>query len=279
MTVTGRAGSAGRRAANSTPMEALARLGFVARGAIYVLVGVIALQIAFGSGGQADRGGAVARIADQSFGTAVLWVLAVGFAGLALWRLSEVAFGPTGGSSDGVVGRLKSAGRAVLYGFFCVTLLRFLLGDSEQATKNSNDQSQTWTARVMGHTGGRWLVGAAGLVLVGVGAYLAWQAWQQKFRKHLDLAGASSTTRTGVTNLGRYGGVARGTVAMVAGVFLVVAAVRFRPEEAEGVDGTLRTLAQSPLGPVLLVLVALGLVAFGLYSWCEARWRKVERGA
>jgi len=89
VSVTGRAGAAGRRAANSKPLELAARVGFLARGAMYMLIGIIALQIAVGHGGQADRGGALGQIASKSYGAFVLWLLVVGFAGIALWRFSE----------------------------------------------------------------------------------------------------------------------------------------------------------------------------------------------
>ncbi len=275
MRVTTRAETVGRRAADSRPMEVAARLGFVARGAIYILVGVIALQIAAGRGGQADRGGALAQIAARSYGTVVLWVLAVGFGGMALWRLSEAAFGATGPDGHKAGQRLKSLARGVLYTAFCVSTVAFVIGASSRATANSNKQSRTLTARVMTHTGGRLLVGLAGIVIIGVGLYLAYRAWKKKFLRRMDLAGTRPSTRAAVEKLGVFGGIARGAVAVLAGVFLLVAAIRFQPSKAEGIDGTLRAFAHTPLGPYLLVLVALGLVAFGLFSWCEARWRRV----
>jgi len=275
MRVTTRAETVGRRAADSRPMEVAARLGFVARGAIYILVGVIALQIAAGRGGQADRGGALAQIAARSYGTVVLWLLAVGFGGMALWRLSEAAFGATGPDGHKAGQRLKSLARGVLYTAFCVSTVAFVIGASSRATANSNKQSRTLTARVMTHTGGRLLVGLAGIVIIGVGLYLAYRAWKKKFLRRMDLAGTRPSTRAAVEKLGVFGGIARGAVAVLAGVFLLVAAIRFQPSKAEGIDGTLRAFAHTPLGPYLLVLVALGLVAFGLFSWCEARWRRV----
>lgn len=275
MTVTDRARTTAREAADSGPMEAAARFGLVARGAMYAIVGVIAVQVAFGDGGQADKGGAVAQLASHSYGSAVLWLLAVGVAGLTLWRLSEAVFGAAGADGRTWTTRLKSLGRAALYGFFCVSLILFLLGSSDRATRDTDSQSQTLTARVMQHTGGRLLIGLAGLVGLGIAAYLVHKAVAKKFLKHLNLGTASPRTRTAVTWLGRYGGSARGVIAGGIGVFLLVAAIRFDPSKAEGVDGTLHSLAAAPAGPVLLVLVAIGLVAFGAYSCCEARWRRV----
>jgi hypothetical protein len=278
MSPTGRARSVGRRAANSTALEAVARLGFFARGLIYLLIGVIAVQIARGHGGkadQADRGGALKQIAAERFGTVLLWVLVIGFAGLALWRLSEAAFGAhtPGGHKPGE--RLMSLARAVLYGFFFVGTLKLVLGDSASATANGNRQSKDLTAQVMAHPGGRTAVGVVGVVVVIIGVMLVKESWSKDFLKRMSFTGAPAGARAMVTRLGVGGGVARGVVTMLAGVFLTVAAISFKPSQAEGIDGTLRSFAHTPLGPLLLVVVALGLIAFGLFSWCEARWRHV----
>jgi len=272
MSVTGEARAAGRQAANSRAMEVVARIGFVARGAIDLLIGIIALQIAFGHGGQADRGGAISQIADKSGGTIALWVLVIGFGGLSLWRFSEAAFGAVGPDGHEAGERLKSLARGILYAFFCITTLKFVLGSSSSATANGNSQSEELTARVMSHSGGRLLVGLVGVVIVVIGVMLAREGWTKEFLKRMNLSGR---TRSVVEKLGVFGGIARGAVAVMAGVFLIVAAVRFSPSKAEGIDGSLRAFAHTPLGPVLLIVVALGMVAFGLFSWCEARWRRV----
>jgi Domain of Unknown Function (DUF1206) len=275
MSVTRQARTAGRRAANSRTLEAAARAGFVARGAIYLLIGIIALQIGLGHGGQADRGGAIGQIATKSYGTLVLWLLVVGFAGLALWRFSEAAFGAVGPDGHKTSERLKSLARGILYSFFCISTLQLVTGASSSATANGNNQSQGVTARVMTHSGGRLLIGLVGVVVLVIGVLLAREGWTKAFLKRMNLGGAPAGTRTLVEKLGVVGGVARGAVTAMAGVFLVVAAARFSPSKAEGIDGSLRAFAHTPLGPYLLVLVALGFVAFGLFSWCEARWRRV----
>ena len=272
---TSRRTAASRRAATNDALEAAARVGFVARGLIYLLIGVIAVQIAFGHGGQADRGGATADIASSSFGTILLWLLVIGFFGMALWRLSEVAFGVAGPDGYTAKERLKSLFRAVLYAVFCFTTLKLVLGQSSSATANGNRQSKTFTARLMSHDGGQLLVAVIGVVVIVVGAMLIRESWDRQFLKYLDLRGTDVATRRGVTQLGLIGGIARGAVTVLAGVFLLVAALKFEPSKAEGIDGTLRSFADTPLGPLLLLVVALGLVAFGLFSWCEARWRRI----
>jgi hypothetical protein len=275
VSVTRQAGMAGRRAARSKSLRIAARAGFVARGAIYLLIGIIALEIALGKGGQADRGGALAQIAAKSYGTTVLWLLVVGFAGLALWRFSEAAFGAVGPDGHETSERLKSLARGLLYSSFFVTTLQLVTGTSSSATANGNSQSRTMTARVMTHSGGRLLVGLIGLVVLVIGAMLAREGWRKEFLKRMNFGGASFGIRSTAEKLGMVGGVARGAVVAVAGVFLIIAAVRFSPSKAEGIDGSLRAFAHTPLGPFLLILVALGLIAFGLFSWCEARWRRV----
>jgi hypothetical protein len=127
----------------------------------------------------------------------------------------------------------------------------------------------------MTYSGGRVLVGLAGIVILAVGVMLARSSWTKEFLQRMNLAGAPTGTRTLVEKLGVVGGVARGAVIALAGVFVLIAAVRFTPSQAEGMDGTLRAFASTPLGPFLLIAVALGLVAFGAFSWCEARWRRV----
>jgi hypothetical protein len=275
VSVAREAGMAGRRAADSKALKIAARAGFVARGAIYLLIGFIALEIALGKGGQADRGGALAQIAAKSYGTFVLWLLVVGFAGLALWRFSEAAFGAVGPDGQETSERLKSLARALLYSSFFVSTLQYVTGTSSSATANGNSQSRSLTARVMEHNGGRLLVGLIGLVVMVIGAMLAREGWTKEFLKRMNFFGASAGVRSLVEKLGVVGGVARGAVVVVAGVFLIIAAVRFSPSKAEGIDGSLRAFAHTPLGPFLLILVALGLIAFGLFSWCEARWRRV----
>jgi hypothetical protein len=269
--------SSGRRAASSRWLLWLARGGFAARGVTYVLVGVLAVQIGLGAGGkEADRSGALHAIAAQPGGTAVLWLLAAGFAGLALWRFAEAAYGQAGPGGRTAGKRLASLAYGVFYAFVCAGVAGFVSGSGGPAPGNS--QSRDLTARLMSHAGGRWLVLLIGLVVAGAGIAMAVGGVRRTFRKQLRLAQMSGRTRTVVEAVGVVGTTARGIVFAVVGVFLVVAAITFDPGKAQGLDGALRKLATTPLGPWLLVAVALGLVIFGIYSWCEARWRKIQPG-
>jgi uncharacterized membrane protein YiaA len=266
--------SAGRQAANSPAMKWLARAGFVARGIMYAVVGWIALQIAFRhSGQQADKNGALHTLSSTPVGAVALWLLVVGFFGMALWRLSETIYGAPGPDGRKAKTRLGSLARAVLYAVTAYGVLKYTIGTG--GPQSTNLQSVDLTATLLHRPGGQALVVIIGLVLIGAGLVQAFQYWRMHFLKNMRLGQARARTRRVVEWLGRVGGVARGIIFITAGIFLVVAAVQYKPQQAKGIDSSLRALASTPVGPWLLVLVAIGLIMFGVFSCCEARWRKV----
>jgi hypothetical protein len=263
-----------RRAANSPAMSWLARAGLAARGVMYVLIGIIAIQIALGSSHQqADRTGAVRLVASTPFGSVTLWLLVVGFAGMTLWRLSEAIWGAAGPDGRKATKRLANLGRAIFYAFVTWGILKYALGIG--GPSSSDKQSQDLTADALKVHGGQVVVGIAGVVVILAGLYVIYRAYQRKFLKNLRFGSASPTTRRTVMRLGQIGGMARGAVFAVVGIFLIIAAKDANPRQAKGIDSALRALAHTPLGPWLLIVIAVGLVTFGVYSWCEARWRAV----
>ncbi|MEV6764050.1 DUF1206 domain-containing protein [Streptomyces sp. NPDC051105] len=273
---TARGRGEARRAANSKAVAAAARAGFVARGVIYALIGVLSLRIAFSGGGkQADRGGAIAEIAQKPFGTVLLWLLGIALAGMALWRLSEAAFGQAGPDGTKPSKRAMAAGRSVFYGFVAYSVLSYAAGDKSSGSGSSDKNSQDVTAKALEWPGGQWIVGVAGAVVTAAGIWIAVRAVRRKFEKHLRMSEMSLKVRKVVVFLGVFGGTARGVVFATAGCFAIAAAVQHEPGKAKGMDDTLRTFADTPAGPWLLALIAVGLMAFGVFSWANARWRDV----
>ena len=269
-----RARRSARQAANRRAMAWLARAGLAARGVMYVLIGIIAVQIAVtGSRQRADRTGAVHLVAHTPLGSVLLWLLVIGFAGMTLWRLSEALWGTNDAGGRKPAKRLANLARAVFYGVVTFGILRYALGIGQPSS--SDAQSQDLTAAALRHPGGEVIVAIAGIVIVGAGLYVMYRAVKLRFLKHLRMGGASVRTRTVVKRLGQVGGIARGLVFGTVGVFLIVAAAEANPGQAKGIDSALRALARTPLGPWLLVVIALGLMTFGVYSWCESRWRAV----
>ncbi|GGV22927.1 DUF1206 domain-containing protein [Streptomyces spectabilis] len=265
------AGSAAHAAKEET-LTAAGRAGFVARGVVYVLIGALAIQMALGSGGEsADRQGALDQVAEQPFGKVMLWALVVGFACMALWRGSRAVLsrGPERKASS----RLLDGGRAIFYASVCWGTAVFAAGGGQGSSGNA--QSKDWTASVLKLSYGQVLVGAGGCLLIGIGVVLAVRAAMRKFLRQLDLGATSHRTRQVVTVLGVGGGVARGLVFAAAGTFILIAAIRFDATEAKGVDATLRSFTHTPIGPWLLVAVAIGLILFGAFSFASARWRRL----
>ena len=267
-----RASSSARRASDSQMARALARAGLTARGIIYILIGWVAALVALGhTSHEADQQGALQLLAAQPYGVVALWLLGIGFAGYALWRLSEAAFGVTV-DGHGAGPRLKSLVRAVVYAFFAVLTFKIIAG---AGGRSQSAKQQDLTATIMQHTGGQWLVGIAGLAIVIVGVVLILEGVRRKFLKYLQLSQLSPRTRRLVEYLGMIGTAARGTVFALAGVLVIDAAVTHQASKAGGIDKALLTLRNQPFGEFLLILAALGLIIFGVYGLCEARWRKV----
>ncbi|MEF2528994.1 MULTISPECIES: DUF1206 domain-containing protein [Streptomyces] len=264
-----------RGAVNGSAVGIAARWGFAARGVLYVLVGLIALRIASGdSGGQADRGGALAVLSAQPLGSVLLWALGAGLVGMAVWRLSEALFGGAGEGGRKARKRLASAARCVFYAFVAYSVLRFAAGESS-GSGSGDQQSKDVTAQALDLPAGRWLVGLAGVGIVVAGVWIAGRAALRKYHKHLKLGAMSRKERRFTDVTGVVGGVARGLVFAVVGVFVTRAALTYEPNEAKGVDDALRSFAEMPAGPWLLALVAAGLAFFGLFSFAMARWRRV----
>jgi len=263
-----------RRAANGSVRASLGRAGLAARGAMYILIGIIAVQIATGSSHQqADRTGAVRLVASTPFGAVILWLLVAGFAGMTLWRLSEAAFGAAGHDGRKATSRLANLARGVFYAVATFGILKFALGLG--APSSSDKDSVDLTATALHYPGGQVVVALAGAAFAGTGVYVAYRAFEARFLEQLPMTGTSPRTRIVVERIGQIGGIARGVVFCTVGIFLGVAAVDDQPDKAKGLDTALRALARTPLGPWLLLIVALGLALFGVYSFCEARWRQV----
>jgi hypothetical protein len=269
---------AARRAGESHWIDKLARAGFVARGITYIIVGWIAFQIAIGgkgSGRQASRNGAFHAIAQKPWGSALLWAMAIGFFGMAAWRLTEALWGHR--DDDGMkrlAKRVFSAGRAVLYAFIGYSAASLAAGSGSGGSGGSGSSARPVTADLMKKSYGVPLVFAIGLAIVIIGLVLAWRGATTKFEKKLKTEQMGRRTESVVRKVGAAGMIGRGSVFALIGIFMMQAAVTFDPNKAKGLDGSLRELAGHGWGKVVLVLVALGLIAFGVYSFFEARYRR-----
>jgi hypothetical protein len=254
----------------------LARFGYAAKGVVYFVVGILALQVALGTGGQTTgTEGAVSSLARQPFGQVMLAIVAVGLLGYALWRYVQAWFDPedAGDDAQGIGQRLAYVLSGTSYALLAFFAAQILLGSGGGG--GGNEQTQDWTARLMSLPFGRWLVALIGLGIIGVGLYQMYYGYKSKFHDHLKLHEMSETEITWATRSGSFGYIARGVVYAIIGGFVITAAWQFDPEEVGGMGKALSELARQPYGPWLLGAVALGLIAYSLFAFVEARYRRI----
>jgi hypothetical protein len=269
-----------QEAGNSDTLENLARIGLIAYGVVHLLIAWLALQLAWfgGKGKTADQSGAMSTLADSPVGKPLLWVIALGFVALAAWQAAEVlrwrghwsASGSTSGKARAKA--LQNSGKAliktVVYVVLAVLAVRFAVGSG----RSSSQQQENTTAGVFGWPAGRWLVGAAGLVLIGVGIYHVYKGVTKRFLKEIDTSEASASARRLVARLGQVGFPGKGVALAGVGALLLWAAITFDPSKARGLDGAMHAILDLPFGQILLTLVALGIAAFGAYLFVRARY-------
>ncbi|MEW6492505.1 MAG: DUF1206 domain-containing protein [Cyanobacteriota bacterium] len=259
-------------------VERLARLGYTAKGIVYAIIGVLAVQAALGTGGKTtDAKGALGTIAAQPFGQFLLALVALGLIGYVVWRFVEAIQDPEHRNSNEAKGWARRIGYAIsgiIYASLAFSAIQLIMGASSDGSNSSS--TQHWTARLLAQPFGQWLVGAIGAFVIGLGFYEFYKAYKFKFRRNLKLHQMSSTEETWAMRISRFGIAARGVVFLITGFFLIQAARQSDASEARGLDGALETLARQPYGPLLLGIVALGLVAYAIYMWIQARYRRIN---
>jgi hypothetical protein len=274
------ASSSAQHAKNSKVAQGLGRAGMVCYGLVHVIVAYLALRVAFGdSGQQADQKGAVQEVGATSFGTLVLWVLAIGLIAFGLWQLMQAAVGFQWVDKEGkrTRKRIAAVGKAILAISLAIYAIRLVTGSgsgSGSGGGSGNQQQQEWTAKLMALPAGQVLVGIVAAIVIGIGAAEVRRGVKKSFMKDLNTYELPQGTQQWVRRLGVVGYIAKGTVVGIIGVLLGIAAFQHNPSEAGGLDRALKTLAAQPFGTLALVLVALGLAAFGVYCFAAARAHK-----
>ena len=267
MTPSGDVRRAADKVGDQPALQGGARIGYAVSGVLHLLIGWIALQVAWSASGKsADQSGALQTLAGNGLGRLTLWVAVLGFLALGLFELVKaVAVRPAPGASPWA-DRAKSISKGALYLVLAWTSFGFAKGQPS----SSKAQSADFTATLLQQTGGRLLVAVVGLVVIGVGVYHVVKGWTKKFLQDLNGHPGTLATRAGVA-----GYVAKGFALAVVGLLFGAAAVQNSASKATGLDGALRSLRQQPVGPWLLTVVAFGIAAFGLYCFARARYTRV----
>ncbi|WP_155387573.1 DUF1206 domain-containing protein [Catellatospora paridis] len=269
-----KAGRKAEQAGDSKSLEVPARVGLVAYGVVHLLIGWLALQIAWGASGSksADTSGAMGTLAAQPFGKVLLWLVAVGLVALALWQASEAVWGcRNSAGAKRVRKQVASGAKAVVYAALGVSAAVVALGSG---SSSSQSQERT-TSGVLAWPGGRVIVVAAGLIVVGVGVAGVVKGVRKSFTEEIGTSSMSPAAREGVERLGQVGYIAKGLALVVVGGLLSYATVTYDRQKAQGLDGALETILAQPFGRFLLTAVALGFVAFGLFAMLQSRYRRM----
>ena len=257
----------------------LARTGLVAKGISFGIVGVLAIKLALGDGGKAtSRQGAMQALSHNSVGKVLLIVLAFGFAAYAIWRFVQ-AFAERGdddGEAKTWAKRAGYLGRGLIYAGLTFTTIKILTGSGGQ--ESQNQKAHKTTAAILGWPGGRWIVGLAGLCIVGAGLWNAYRGITKKFEDRWRTGRMSNTERKWGSRAGVLGHLARAVVFTLVGIFITKAAVDYDAKEAIGIDGALQKLVNQSYGPWLLGVTAAGLLAYGVFCLVDARYRDVSTG-
>ncbi len=255
-------------------IERLARLGFAAKGFVYILVGVLAVQAALGRGGATtDPRGALHTLAARPDGAVLLTLVAAGLAAYALWRFVEAWVDPEGKGTDagGLITRAAYVGIGVIYVGLALAAAQIVVGDGGGTPGNAEE---SWTARLLGQPFGRWLVGLVGAGIIAFVLFQVVKAFQGTFPEQLRVGDLQGAEARWARRVGIFGLIARGTVFVLIGLFLIRAARQYDPGQVGGLDEALQELARQPRGMVLLGVVAAGLAAYGVYMLLIARYRR-----
>jgi len=259
-------------------VDKLIRVGYFARGVVYGLIGYLAVQTVINGQGQiTDQKGALASIANQPFGKWVLILVAIGLVGLFIWGLIRAFADPMHKGSDfkGLVHRAGYLVSGLAYGALFIPTVNLVRG-AGGSIPSTGQSAQNAAAGLMGKPWGPFVVGLIGAILIGAGGTRVWDGYRAKFHERFKSFEMSSEQRKWAVRLGRFGYVALGLVFIIVGFLAILAATTRNPARVSGLDGALLFLAQQPYGPFLLGLVALGLVAYAIYSFMGAFWFRIR---
>jgi hypothetical protein len=269
---------AGQKAEYSPVIEALTRVGYGARGIIYFTMGLLALNVAFGKGSAPiDQQSAIAAIGRQPAGMVLLWLILIGLVSYSLWGVIRAIMDPLHKGHD-MKGLLVRAGfliSALTYASFILPTYGFISGKGSSA--QSGAQTQSFMASIMSMPGGHWLIAVIGLALIGVGLYQVYQGFKNSFDKQFQTYAMTTEEVKVAKQLGRFGTATRGFIFVLVGGLVTVAAYQSNPSQPVGINAALTTLLHQPYGIWLLGIVAIGLLAFGIYSMLSAAWFRLKR--
>jgi hypothetical protein len=260
---TQRAEQAGQRAQNSEWFDKAVKVGLVAYGIVHLLVGWLALQLAFGDKeGQANSSGAMQQLAETPVGTPLLWVVGLGLFALVLWKLLDAFYGHQDEDGGKLWGkRAMDVGKAILYGAIGISAIRTAMGSG-----GGGGGTDSITKKIMDLPGGQVLVVIVGLGIIAYGANYVRKAFNEKFREKIAATGAGDA----YVKFGKVGYTAKGIAVGIIGILFAYAGITHDAKKSGGLDQALQEVLDAPAGPFILVLIALGIICYGLFQFARA---------
>jgi Domain of Unknown Function (DUF1206) len=269
-TVSGKAEQAG----DSASLEIVARAGLIAYGIVHLLVGWLAMKIAWSASDSksADTSGALKTLASQPVGKVLLGLVAVGLIALAIWQASEAIWGyHNREGAKRASKQITSGALAVIYAALAVSAASFALGSGSSSSKSEKHA----TSGVLAWPGGRVIVVVTGLIIIGIGVASVVKGVRKSFAEEIDTSSMSPVARDGVARLGQTGYITKGVALGLVGGLLSYATLTFDRQKTPGLDGALQTILTQPFGKFLLTAVAIGFVAFGVFAILQSRYRRM----
>ena len=256
----------------------LAKAGWVAKGVVYTLVGILAVRIVVngftrddtsGAQDEASQSGAIGEIAESSLGTLALWLVAVGLGLYVVWRLVSIAL-PAENSASAWATRAGYVVSVIVYISLAWTAISLARHHGSGAAESEDSKVEGFTRDMMEASGGRWIVGMIGAAIVGIAVYFGYKGISASFRDELEPGGVGPVSQHTIVRLGQVGWVGRGVMMLLVGWFLIQAAVNVNPDEARGLDGALREATSTTAGGFLAAIAAFGLIAYGVFCGVSA---------
>jgi hypothetical protein len=258
----------GHQARHSSWLDVAIRMGLIAYGVVHLLVGWLALQLAFGDQAQnASNKGAMQELAQQPYGEALVWAIAIGMFLLVIWRLLELFLGhQEKQGADRWKARAVSGMKAVIYAAVGISALSVLL-----ASKSSKGGGLSWTQTVMDWPAGQWIVAGIGLAVVVYGANHVRKGFTEDYAKHLDAEGKSGSAGSAYLLFGKVGYIGKGIAIAIVGGLVLYGGVTHDATKSGNLDQALHKVLTYPYGVVMLVVIAAGLICYGLFCFARAR--------
>ncbi|WP_041055844.1 DUF1206 domain-containing protein [Jeotgalibacillus campisalis] len=255
----------------------LGRFGYMAKGSVYGLIGILAVMAAAGAGGETtDTSGALQSLAGMPFGEILLWIIGIGLIGYIIWEFVRAILDPEhkGKDAKGIVTRIGYFISGIIYGSLAFTAIKIAMN----AGSGGGNSEQTISARLLQEPFGQWIIGLVGVVIIGYAAYEFYNGLKERFMSKFILKDMNQHEKKIARNAGKLGLIARGIVLGMVGFFFIQTAYTADPDQSKGLDGALSELAQQPYGMILLGIVAVGLILYGIYEIIRGRYARMNFG-